>query len=90
MIMEIFALIGQNPIPAIIVGIVICIIVAAFKNKHTKNYFCTDCGYVVGVQFHIGNDLFRTYKPCPRCGNNVASPFNTGQGRTHRQGGRNY
>jgi DNA-directed RNA polymerase subunit RPC12/RpoP len=88
--MEIFALIGANPIPAIIIGILICLFVAMFKRNNTKHYFCTDCGRVVNVQFCLNDNLYQTARPCPKCGNNVASPYNTGQGRTHRRGGRNY
>jgi hypothetical protein len=91
--MEIFAFIGAfvrtYPLPALVIVILILVAVAAFKNNHTHPYFCTDCGRVVSVQFHLGKNLYQQIVPCTRCGNNVASPVNTGQGKTYREGGRN-
>ena len=92
--MEIFALIGSfvkaYPIATIVIVVFILGVVALFKNNNTRHFFCTDCGYIVHVQFHLGNGLYQTMRPCPRCGNNVASTVNTGQGRTYRTGGKNY
>ena len=88
--MDFFALIGANPIAAIVIGVVICVFIAIFKRNNTRHYFCTDCGRVVAVQFCLNDNLYQTTRPCPRCGNNVASPHNTGQGRTVRPGGKNW
>ena len=88
--MDFLALVGQHPLAALVVGGFICLIVMIFKRNNTRHYFCTDCGYVVGVKFALGDNLYQTRRPCPKCGNNVASPYNTGQGRTYRQGGRNW
>lgn len=92
--MEIFAMIGAfakaYPIPTIVIGILICAFVAYIKGSNTKHYFCTDCGYVVGVQFALDDGLYQTARPCPRCGNNVASPHNPGQGKTIKQGRKNF
>lgn len=91
--MEIFAIIGAfakaNPIATIVIGIMICVLVSVIKHKNTKPYFCTDCGRVVDVQFRLDGHYYQQIRPCIRCGNNVASSINTGQGVTYRQGGRN-